>query len=600
MAMQAVTTQAPAHLRVEKDCELYGLRVPKGASRLAVELKCYRENRQLEKGGMGAHEHFKRAWRLAWPKYEWNEWVELLVWAWCETPAGAIGWPNRRIVKVIGHTRASKTYTVAHAAYLDYCAAPFETMTSLTTVTFEGLKIRMWADLMMAIETMSAPCNFVPRSSSNEMKVLHGGESKADEKFIIEGFATSRTKDSAGRIQGKHAQRRRVVLDEAQELPDDIYRALANACSASDFIGFLLANPRDKNSVFGGQCEPKGGWDSVHDSDLWWQTKDGNLCLHFDGLQSPNVKAKKVIFDYLIDSSYIEGMRASNSYGENSPEWWMYVRGFFPPDGILGTVWNESLIERAKQVILFDFKPTRCASLDPAYEHDDCVLMLADYGKQRDGQNALNCERSEKIQTKSGGGVEPKDYQIAHQVMARCKEEGVKPSDFIMDKTGGGRGVFAILQKEWSYEIHGIDYGGKATDRALKVGETDKCEDLFDRFVTELWFRVRAYGEEALIGGLCNVDAKTIQDLKSRLYVVRKTGTGSKQVVETKAEMKKRLGRSPDYGDAFSQFGELMARKGFHPGKRSTQGQVDRWQASKKSAIRACRRYNEASEFSHF
>lgn len=579
----------PAHLRIEKDCELYGLRIPKGASRLAVELQCYAEDRPAAKGGLGALEHFKRAWRLAWPKFAWNEWVEMLVWAWCAY----------RMMVIIGHTRASKTYGTAHAAYLDYCAAPDRTMTSLTTVTFEGLKIRMWADLMMAVESASFPCAFAVRSSSNEMKILPGAAGrKADDKFIIEGFATAKTQDSAGRIQGKHAARRRVILDEAQELPDMVYRALANAKSAPDFKGALLANPVDKMTEFGAQCEPEGGWPSVHDTDLYWVTKDGNICLHFDGLQSPNVKAGKVIFDFLIRPDYIEEIR--RNYGEDSLEWWMYVRGFFPPDGTVSRVWTETLIERAKQLIIFDFKPTRCASLDPAFEHDDCVLDFADYGKLRDGQNALNCVRSEKIQTKSGRGVEPKDYQIAHQVMERCKADGVKPVDFIMDKTGGGRGVFAILQKEWSYDINGIEYGGAATDRTLKLGETDKCEDLYDRFVTELWFRTRAFGEEGLIGGIGNLDTKTVDDLTSRRYIVRKSGNRSKVCIETKADMKKRLGRSPDYGDTVSQFGELMARKGFHPGKRHTPGQADRWELSKKRAIKACERYHEATEFAHF
>jgi hypothetical protein len=587
MAVQAVAA-VPPHLRVDKDCEIYGLRIPKGSSRLKLELECYRTNRLPAKGGLGAEEHFKRAWRLAWPKFQWNEWVEMLVWAWC----------NYRLTVVIGHTRASKTFGTAHAAYLDYCAAPFETMTSLTTVTFEGLKIRMWADLMMAIESASFACPFVPRSSSNEMKVIHGGDSKAEEKFIIEGFATSKTKDSAGRIQGKHARRRRALFDEAQELPDAIYRALANAMSAPDFKGSLLANPVDKLTEFGAQCEPEGGWGSVHDTDLYWKTKDGNVCLHFDGLQSPNMKAGKVIFDFLIRPDYIEEIR--RKYGEDSLEWWMYVRGFFPPDGTVARVWTETLIERAKQNIVFDFKPTRCASLDPAFEHDDCVLDFADYGKARDGQNAFQAVRSEKLLTKTGRGVDPKDYQIAHQVKKRCEEEGVKPCDFIMDKTGGGRGVFAILQKEWSYDIHGIEYGGAATGRLLKQGETDKCEDLYLLFVTELYFRTRAFAEENCVGGLANLDPKTVEDLTARRYTVRKSGDRSKTQIETKPELKKRLGRSPDYGDTFSQFGELMARKGIFPGKKSAPTTSERWKAARGAAIRACKRYQGEEEFRHF
>lgn len=579
----------PAHLRVEKACELYGLRIPAGASRLAVELQCYAEDRPPARGGLGALEHFKRAWRLAWPRFAWNDWIELLAWGWC----------THRMTVVIGHTRASKTYGTAHAAYLDYCAAPYETMTSLTTVTFEGLKVRMWADLMMAVETASFPCPFEVRSSTNEMKIRHGDPARrADDKFIIEGFATARTKDSAGRIQGKHARRRRVVLDEAQELPELIYRALANAKSAPDFRAALLANPVDKATLFGAHCEPAGGWSSIHETDLHWPTKDGGLCLHFDGLQSPNVKAGRVVFDYMIRPEYIDEMR--RTHGEDSLEWWMYVRGFFPPDGTVARVWTDTLIERARAPIAFDFRPTRCASLDPAFEHDDCVLAFADYGRRRDGQTALSGVRTVKLLTRSGRGVEPKDYQVARQVRQLCEEEGVAPADFIMDKSGGGRGVFAILQKEWSYDIHGIDYGGAATDRVLKLGETDRCADLFAYFVSELWFRLRAYAEENLVGGLANLDPRTIEDLAARRYAVRKTGQGSRTQVETKAEVKKRLGRSPDYGDAVSQFGELLARKNLHPGKAAKGATSSRWQAARTAAIRAAEPYAEAGEYHHF
>lgn len=576
-------------LIIAKDTELYGLRVPKGSSRLAVELQCYRENRGEELGGVGAEEHFKRAWRLAWPGFAWNDWVELLLWAWCAF----------KLIGVIGHTRASKTYGMAHAAYLDYCASPFDTMTSLTTVTFDGLKIRMWADLMAAVENASFPCPFVVRNTDNILRIHHGDpEQKQLEKFIIEGFATSKTKDSAGRIQGKHAARRRVVLDEAQELPPAIYRALANARSAPDFKAALLANPVEKQSDFGEHCEPENGWSSVHDSDLFWRTKDGNVCLHFDGLQSPNVKAGRVVFDFLIRPDYIESIRQTN--GEDSLEWWMYVRGFFPPDGVVAKVWPDTLLERINEPLTFDFPPTKCASLDPAYEWDDCVLQFGEYGSLRGGGMGVNGVATEKILTKTGRGHDPKDYQIAHRVMQSCREHGVEPKDFIMDKTGGGRGVFAILQKEWSWDVHGTEYGGSATKRPLKKGEDDTCDDLFIWFVSELWFRGPAWAEEHAVGGLKRLDAKTRDDLAARRYTVRTHKERKKRAVETKDEVKKRLGRSPDYGDAFSQFFELLALKGHFPGRGRGLNTGSKWEDARKRAIKAGRRWNERAEFSHF
>jgi hypothetical protein len=44
---------------------------------------------------------------------------------------------------------------------------------------------------------------------------------------------------------------------------------------------------------------------------------------------------------------------------------------------------------------------------------------------------------------------------------------------------------------------------------------------------------------------------------------------GKRMVAETKKELKARIGRSPDHGDAFCQFAELMVRKGLLGGKLS-------------------------------
>ena len=43
--------------------EKYGLLYPKGHSVLAIELECYRTNRQPKDGGLGAFRHFRNAWQ---------------------------------------------------------------------------------------------------------------------------------------------------------------------------------------------------------------------------------------------------------------------------------------------------------------------------------------------------------------------------------------------------------------------------------------------------------------------------------------------------------------------------------------------------------
>jgi hypothetical protein len=505
---------------------------------------------------------------------------------------------NRRFL-LGDFTVTHNTYCSAHIAWLDYQANPFETLTSLTTVTFEGLKLRMWSDVLRASETSRVKQPFQIRSSTNEMRVYPQEASKeAGEKYQIHGMAVNHTKDAEGRIRGGHAPRRRIFLDEAQDIASAIYEAMINPMSAPDAKCVMLSNPVEKVSKFGDWCEPEGGWSSVHDTDLFWKTKKGGICLHFDGLQSPNVIQNKRIFTGLLTRDNVEEIK--RIHGENSVQWWALIRGWFPPDGLVARIFPSQIIEKCKPPIVFDFATEPVATLDPAFEEDACPIHFGDKGKLRDGRVAISA--TETIHLKfTNDPTNPKDYQLAHQVMELCKKRGVQPKNFIMDKSGGGRGVFAILQKEWSPDVQGIDYGGASTDRPLRSDETEKCSDIFKYFVTELWYRARAACEDGILAGASLLHPLTIDDLYSRRYSVKQETQGTVQIAERKTELKSRLGRSPDDGDAFVQFAELLIREGHGPGRAKQKvGISTKWQRQRTRAVQASKqRHSEASEFAH-
>jgi len=593
-----VPDAVPTDSRLAETVEIYGLEVPKGTAQIAVELLCYRTDRGPELGGLGKLEHFRRAFRLMWPKYEWSEWVDEIIDVFV----------RYKWIVIIGHERASKTYTIAHCVLLDYLADPNNTLTSLATVTFEGLALRMWGDLMRAAESakgMEVKTLFTLQSTTNKLRVYpREAKAEAAERFQIHGIAVTQSKDAEGRIRGGHAPRRRIALDEAQNIANPIFEACINPMSAPDAKCVLLTNPVEKVSKFGEWCEPRDGWASVVDTDRRWPLKkfqDG-ICLHLDGLQSPNVKACKAKFTGLITQENIDEVR--QVHGEDSVQWWALVRGWFPPDGMVSRVFPSQVIEAGKPPRPFDFPPGFCASLDPAFEHDACVIHYAELGHPVFGAAgyAINCLASETIKLVVSPGAEPKDYQIAHRVMAACKERGIPPRHFIMDATGGGRGVAAILQKEWSVDLQIVNYGGAATERPLRWDNPTKACDLYQWFISELYFRAAEYVRDGLIRGLSNLDGKTIDDLASRRYLLRQGARGTLQVVETKDEVKKRLGRSPDHGDAFVQFGELLCRLGTFVGHRpgsalTTSGKWDR--ARDRAKQRAERELAEDKAFSY-
>lgn len=517
---------------MSKVIEKYGYRVPENTPALKLELKAYSDGITEEQGGLGPEQHFKNAFRLMWPKYEWSEWVEMLIWAWC----------NNEYVGVIGCQNSSKTFSTSHLAYLDYCAAPDQTSTSLATVTLKGLRQRMWGDLMMAASTAAVPCPFYIAGGSNELAMYIKDSSRRElEKFSIGGLLVDHTQDARGKILGIKAPRRRFIGDEAEDINDVIYEVMTNITGARGRKIVMLSNPREKDSGFGKFNEPEGGWGTVNEYDKFWKTKNGGICIHFNGLESPNVKAGKAVFTGIITKEQVDDVERVN--GKDSVAYWSRVLGFPAPDGMVSRVFSYYHLSKAKQDIAFDFKPRACATLDPAYERDAAPMHFGVIGRDRNGKECIQCTETITMHYQIG---EPKHYQLARWVKEECVKRGVAPKDFIMDASGNASGTRDILMKEWSPEIQWIVYGGKATDRPVVEGLPTKASDRYERFVTELWFRAAECCAAGLIYGLGNLDEETCEDLRSRLYEEKQVSDGNRIIVETKDELKKRLGRSPD------------------------------------------------------
>lgn len=594
MSQPSKTNSKPkVAMRADGMVEKYGLLVPVTAPAISVELMCYRDagTEREVKGNLGAEEHFRRAFRMMWPEYEWSEWVDLLIWAWC----------NYKWIVVIGHQRASKSYTMAHVAWLDYCADPENTLTSLGTVTLQGLRIRMWSDMQRAAETAKVQFPFKMVSSTNELRVFPTeSQREAAEKFQIMGMALNQSRDAEGKIRGGHAPRRRIFLDEAENIAAPIYDAAVNPMSAPDAKFAALTNPMLKLSKLGKMAEPLNGWSSVSDSDLVWPLKrypNNGICVHLDGRQSPNVKARGRKFTgLLVQEDIDEIMRI---HGANSLQYWSLVVGFPAPDGVVDNIFPASVLEKGTKAIEFNFRPRKCASLDPAFEFDASILTVGSMGMLQDRKMAINATETIKIVYEVGENVEPKDYQCAHQVMAHCQRLGIEPKDFIMDKSGGGRGVFAILQVEWSRDIQGIEYGGAATDRPMGDGKNLKASETVEKFVTELWVRARYYMQFGMLGGLANLAEETVEDLAGRIYTLKDVTHGKVMVAEKKVDYKVRLGRSCDWGDSFCGLGELLIRQGFTAGGSTGSTVTNKWGKARVIAKQAAAIYQEETEFSY-
>ena len=577
--------------------KLYNLDFPDDWSEAMAELRCYVTNHSPEDGGLGKHQHLKNAMMLLWPDLyggeaapgipRWRDDLEMLTWAWC----------THRVISVIGHASAAKTHTFAHIIAACYIADPRNSIITLTSTHLTGLRKRIWADTVSAIRLAhlgkSVHGGHLFDVRNHDMTIRPAG-SKED-KYVIEGIATDRGQDAVEKIQGTHSRRSRyVVIDEAQGTPQAIFEAAANLMTDQDFRMVQLANPTRRYSEFGSWCEPKNGWKSVDpDIDTHWDTKRGGICLKLDGLKSANIKIGRTIFPFLIRQDYLDNV--ATAFGVGSPRWWTFVRGWFAPEGLFGITFPSAVLTKAERKFEYQFEPTRIAALDPAFEGgDQCVLSIAEFGEANGSKHAMNLIRSLPIKVAVSDRSEPIDYLIAAEVKRICADYKVGPENFIMDVTGAGRGVAAILEKEWSPNINRCNFGGGPSDRRLKTSEAESCNELFDRFVSELWWAGRAWMEEGMVGNITD-EFKSLRDqLSSRQY---ETVKDKKIRLETKKEMKDRLGYSPDEADAFVMLIELLRRKGAVAGRPASPALGNRDERLMKRAVRYSRAIDPAREY---
>lgn len=544
-----------------KTQEKYGCAFPIEFSPLHIELTLYRDWTPDLPTPHTREWHLRSAMWLAYPDVyglkgeKWIDRDDWMAWSWC----------HHKVSTILGHTRASKTFNAAHIAVLDYLAAPFETITTLTTVTLDALRDRLWSD---AVASMKG----IPGYKIVNYKYRIYPEGAPTEKFSIGGIATQTTQDAAARIQGNHAPRRRLILDEAQHAPTAIYDVLPNMMSGPDFRAFIIANPEERASDYGNWCEPEGGWNDeryVNGGD-GWPTKKGFFAIRLNGLKHINILRGEKIIPHSIDREFVEMVK--RTHGENSLQFYSMILGDFPPSGMVPKPFTLSVIEAGKNPVQFaDGVPTiPCASLDPSHGGDEIILTFGRYGALKKDYYAVEWVEEVEIRVDHSRKDISVDRQIALEVMKQCVARKVAPADFIMDTSGIGGLVFGWLLREWSVEINSCEFGGEATERPVLEGDPRKANELYHYYVSELWHAAAQFMQHGLFGGFGKPEAaKCVEQLTARRAMA---SSGNRMRIEPKGSwtdggvkqkgFKDRMGYSPDRADAAVMLVELMRKKG--------------------------------------
>lgn len=514
-------------------------------NQLEIELLYIGNPRPEDFGGLPLIQHYKNTIQILYPwvwKY-WHDWNELMLWAWCEYEE----------IGMTGCGGAHKTFTFSLLPFLAWLAKPTATSVVLTSTTISSLRGRIWSEMCKFYNSAVIPFGYNVVDSREKIQAIKG-----DDKFSIRAIAvdSGEVEKAVGKIQGVHPERMVLVVDEAAQTPPAIFTARANLRIGTSFYRFVaIANAVDQFDAHGKFCEPKNGWSTITVRDESWETRSG-ICLHFDGLKSPNVRRGDSFYPRLFDSKEIE--RNSKDFGENSLEWWSYVRGFWAPRGTRNTVLDAATIfeGKADQKAVWEGSGVKMlAALDPAFSTggDRCILRFAKAGNFIDGTMGLEFTKIVNIQLVESAEY-PLVYQIADRVIDECIQNNVRPEDFTFDATSA-IGLGGILSQKWSSAIIPCQFGTSPIEGPVSLDDKREATKVYGNRVTQLWYSVFHMVNAGRVRGL---DPETAKEFCTRQYELK----NEKTTVESKKDMKKRTGgQSPDLADPAALICDLFIRQ---------------------------------------
>lgn len=508
----------------------------------------------------------KVAAKYIWPWLDFNEQTQR-IWDCLE---------KYQFLAIMGHGSASKTFTCAAWFLLDWWQKHSETALVLTSDTIPSMQRRVWSDMKVLHTKVPVLLGGTINESKRMIKYAD-----FDDKNAIHAVAAE-SDDSATKIQGLHSKFVRVLVDEADNKHSkSIWKAISNLSTSGDFKVAALANPIDRSSEFGQHCEPVEGWSSINpDADYEWDSRMGYHVLRLDGLKSPNLTLGYDKYPFLLTNKGVELLRTNE--GENSLDWWCYVRAWYPPEGSIQRIFSPDVIEKACKQFTFYTHVTPCGACDPAFEGgDDCVVVFGQMGKLDDTVK-FGLRVNEYIKIKRKDPSKPVTIDFGDQLIQLCKDRSIDPLNFCLDSTGNALGLSDYIRHTWSHSVLPVSFGGSPTNMHITGNDSKIASDRFDRFVSELWYVAREWCKSGLVW-LRDPPRELKSQLEGRIYELV---SGSQKIkVESKERMKKRGLDSPDYGDALCLLIHLTRTRSqgyipsFNPGKK-----VDKLRSFRKNA----------------
>lgn len=508
----------------------------------------------------------------------------------------------------------SKTHTASKFALTDYFCFPEETLILMSSTDIRGLEMRVWGDLK---DLHTRACNIWEHCPGNLLDSSHGiftdaGTEAGEPRDMRRGIICIPCLESNGQWKGLEKytgikqKRRRLVGDECQFMQPPYLTAIANLNKIKlDFKGVFLGNPIGEGDPLDRIAEPADGWDSQTDLTVTttWKNRMGGTTIQLVGTDSPAI-TEPGKYPYLIDQEDIDYV--ISFWTENSAEYWNQVIGVRKPGASVHRVVTRDMVRQfgAQLPVIWGVKTTTSVyAIDASYGGDRCVGGKVDFGHDVNGIPVIACGTPVIIPIilypKSVPENERKtaEDQIADFVRNDCQRLNIPPANVFYDSTGRGS-LGTAFARVWSANVNPIEFGGNPTERPVcsdlfiydpetNVRRPQRCDELYSKFVTELWFSARFVIEGSQSRNLAN---EVVDEFCAREW---KQVRGNKKEVEKKEETKKRLGRSPDMADWYVIAVEGCRRLGFQIRRMEApkaQEDNDRWKDALRERARKLKR----------
>jgi hypothetical protein len=432
-------------------------------------------------------------------------------------------WSNKFTGVKAAHS-VGKTFLGA-CITLAYIVPNPNTIVITTAPTMRQVKDLLWAEINYLYQKAKYPLGGKMLTVRYELAP----------KWFAEGLSTDPGKEevSAVKLQGYHANHILIILDEAVGIHPTIWEAIDGITNSENAKVLAIGNPSTTNCVFYKNL----------------QTEEWNS-LTISALEHPNVKYKKEIIQGAVSYKWVkdkirkwcvpytkhnEKLKTFEFenviYKPNSLFLWK-VLGEFPLDEAERFI-SVDLIERAMQ-------RGRIQGLET--EIRDMAIDVARYG----GDASV-------IAVNIGNNFEVFKYfdldltGIATEAIKLIKK--YKPHKVGVDCDGIGAGVFDIINEQLIHDNikdesnNVITFDLYEIHSSAKMQSTDDTTEKFANLKTQMWAQLKK--------DLDYIKLPDDDDLEEELNAPKvKVDRFGKTILETKDEIRKRIGRSTDIADA--------------------------------------------------